>query len=142
MSVADKLTKIDENTLETFESGKKVQNAEWWDAFIKGRTTNNRLVANYMFQDFDPDNFYPTQDLYPYTITNMFHRFGTYQKKTIDLKKRLEDCGVKLDFSVRHSGVASYTFSSTRITALPEHWMHPKVSKVRRACCGGTFEMY
>lgn len=120
MNFSDKLIKAAENTIETFESGKKAQNAEWWDGFIKGRTNNNRLVASYMFQNFDPDNFYPTKDLYPYTITNMFTRFGYYQKKTVDLKKRLEDCGVKLDFSVRHSGVTSYAFSSTWITTLPE----------------------
>lgn len=123
MSIAEKYTTLTEKIPDVYEAGKTAQRKEHWRTFIASRTQDDGYVGgSHMFSYDHPDNFYPTEDIKPSTVSNMFLQFGMYngdKVKPISLKQRLEECGVKLDLS-NQTGVNSYMFNNTCFTELPE----------------------
>ena len=100
MSIAEKFEVIAD---EVYEKGKKDEYDKFWDNFQNyGKRTN----YSYAFQGhgFNNQNFYPKYDIRPvdaYAL-NLFYAWSVITDislRNINLKERLEECGVVLDTS-------------------------------------------
>ena len=110
MSISEKLTTIAENVPKVYNAGYEKGKAEggggdtfydaFWDDFQRnGVRTDYKDTFD---ENWTGNSFYPKYDLKP-TSTNgekMFNYFGRYTSEPyFNLKERLEECGVVLDFS-------------------------------------------
>ena len=115
MSIAEKLTTVAENVPKVYEAGQTAERELLWDSMLRGTVKTN------LFSYWNTEAFYPTRDI---VLTgssfSTFSMFGTYNgvsQNPINLKQRLEECGVTFDVS----GVtnANYMFSWATFTHLP-----------------------
>jgi hypothetical protein len=86
---------------EVYEAGKKAEWNEFWDAIQQNGTRGD---YSYAFRFFADSSFYPKYDIQPTSAIGMFG-----SSNIVDLKQRLLDCGVTLDFSKTTN--LSYMFS-------------------------------
>jgi hypothetical protein len=91
MNIAEKLTTIAENEQKVYESGKKAEYDRFWDNFQNNGT---RTDYNYGFNNWEDECIYPKYDMKPKTSERFL-----YVSTIKNLKQRLVDCGVILDFS-------------------------------------------
>ena len=114
MSIAEKFEVIAD---EVYEKGKKDEYDKFWDEYQNyGKRTN----YGYAFRGygFNNQNFYPKYDIRPVSYaTQLFYAWSNITDislRNINLKERLEECGVVLDLS-KATDVTSafaYFFSS------------------------------
>lgn len=130
MSIAEKLETIAENEIKVYEAGlakggydkgytdgKQAEYDAFWDRFqIYGRKT--LYTAAFMGDGWNDENFKPKYDILANGKTyGAFHIFeGSH---ITNIKKSLEDCGVKLSFS-GYKGAMTNAFTNSRTIALPE----------------------
>lgn len=110
MSIAEKLQTIAENEQKVFDAGKENANKEFWIAVQTkedGITPRDNYVYAFYHSSWSDKNFYPIYDIVPTKAERIFAYFG-YEKMrvsvggaaySLNLVDRLEECGVKLDFS-------------------------------------------
>lgn len=113
MTTAEKLTKVAENRQKLFDAGKQAELKALWDIL---QDYGNRTTYNYAFNVpyWNDETFYPQHDFKVVGIAqHMFYRIGV-----TNLKERLEECGVSLDFSEATN--MTYIFSSVNTVAVPE----------------------
>lgn len=114
MSIADKLTTVADNMSKVYEAGQKSEYDKFWDNF---QDYGNRTNYEKTFQGisgFNNQNFYPKYDIRPVgsKATYLFYGWTSITNeslKTINLKERLEECGVVLDLS--QATDVSYAFA-------------------------------
>jgi hypothetical protein len=99
---------------EGVEAGKKAQHREFWENFVSGRS----IDMSYAFYGWNASAFYPKVNMAPYQTGRMFYSFNSASKEPFNLKERLEECGVTVDFSL--STNVAYMFSGSYISDLPE----------------------
>lgn len=91
MSIAEKIARAKADLDEVYAAGKKAEWSEFWDAL---QSNGNRDSYGYAFARYEDNMFYPKYDIKPTAGNAIF----TYAN-VINLKQRLIDCGVELDFS-------------------------------------------
>lgn len=101
MTIAEKLSRAKADYDAVKEAGKQEQYDAFWDNY---QQNGNRRVYNYAFQGygFNVDNFYPKYDIVIEGAgNNAFYGWTTFpdEKARLNLKERLEQCGVVLDTS-------------------------------------------
>lgn len=97
---------------EGFADGKKTEYDRFWDAYqLNGKRTNYKEAFH--LEGWTDQSFNPKYDMQPTACDYMF-----YQSKITDLKQKLIDCGVTLDFS-NATNLYYFAMGST-ITHLPE----------------------
>lgn len=97
MSIADKLTTVAENVPKVYEQGKKAQEKEFWEEYLR-----NGYDMSGMFSGggWKADNFKPTKKMYPWSAARMFCLFDAGKHcAALDMVTHLEKLGVELDFS-------------------------------------------
>ena len=100
---------------DVFDAGKKSQYDEFWDSYQNnGKRTDYGYAFYRMHLGWDKI-FYPKYDMKPTSASNMFQYS---QLNNFNLKERLEECGVKLDFSKVTSCGACFNYAY--LTHLPE----------------------
>lgn len=113
------LDKIATGVNDVYEAGKKDEYDRFWDAYQKNGT--RRSYANaFNGNGFDFSNFYPKYDIVPTSANQLFYAWqtaGEGQTET-SLKKRLEECGVRLDISQVTSGAQMFQYGYC-LTELP-----------------------
>ena len=85
---------------DSYNEGRKDEYDRFWDAYQKNGTRTSYAYA-FLGQGFNFSNFYPKYDIVPTSANQMFYAWqtaGDGQTET-SLKKRLEECGVRLDIS-------------------------------------------
>lgn len=114
MTIAEKLQVIAENESKIYEAGKKAEYDKFWDSY---QNYGKRTKYEYGFpgEGWNDENFKPKYDMIlgaGYSATNMF-----WGCKIINLKKCLDDCGVKLDTgnATQFAGV----FQNSYVEVLP-----------------------
>lgn len=96
--------------------GKKAQHDEHMNAFIDNY---NSKTWQYAFYNSSQEFFYPTKKIVvKREAQSMFQFFGKSDAKVFNMKERLIECGVTMDFS--NSTTDRYLFYWTNISALPE----------------------
>ena len=102
MTIAQKLSRAKNDYDAVKEAGiaqgKQEQYDAFWDAY---QQNGNRTVYSFAFSGygFNADTFYPKYDIIPSGYNqNVFYGWSG-GKVTLNLKQRLEECGVKLDTS-------------------------------------------
>lgn len=117
MSISEKLQTIAENEQKVYDSGmtkgieqgKKAEYDAFWDSYQDyGNRTDYRRAFNLKW--WGDKNFYPKYDMFIKGAPND----GFAESTITNLKKRLEECGVILDFS--GATAFSYVFNSSKIT--------------------------
>ena len=96
--------------------GMQTEYDRFWDAY---QNYGNKTTYNSAFFEWDEKIFYPKYDIKPLTVSAMFQYFNRYGGNLLDLKKRLEECGVVLDCSNSY-GVVSYMFYLAYVSVVPE----------------------
>ena len=93
MSIAEKLTTVAENMPKVYEAGQQSEYDRFWDIY---QDNGKRDGYRYGFagNGWTEEIFKPKYDLKPYDANGMFR--GSY---IVNLKERLETCGVVLDLS-------------------------------------------
>lgn len=89
------------NIVVTAEGGDDYYDA-FWDAFQQKGSSNYRTPSGvFNGARFNADNFFPKYDIKPVGAANyLFYAWeNTTQSEVLDLKQRLQDCGVMLDTS-------------------------------------------
>ena len=115
MSIAEKLTTVAENVPKVYEAGQKSEYDKFWDAFQDfGNRTNYSTYAFYG-AGFNAGNFYPKYDIKPQGSCS--HLFYAWENSKLNLKERLEECGVVLDTS--KATVFAQAFNYSKFTELP-----------------------
>lgn len=81
-----------------YDRGKQEQYDAFWDAY---QQNGNRTVYSYAFSGygFNADTFYPKYDIIPSGYNQSVFYGWSGSKVRLNLKQRLEECGVKLDTS-------------------------------------------
>lgn len=107
------------DTETAYNEGRKDEYDRFWDAFQKNGT---RTTYRYGFpgNGFDFSNFYPKYDIVADEANQMFYAWqtaGVGQTET-SLKKRLEECGVRLDISRVTTGTQMFQYGYC-LTELP-----------------------
>lgn len=85
---------------DAYNEGRTAEYDRFWDAFQKNGARTN-YANGFTGQGFNFSNFYPKYDIVPTSANQMFYAWqtaGDGQTET-SLKKRLEECGVRLDIS-------------------------------------------
>lgn len=131
MSIAEKLTTIAENEQRVYEAGVTAEHDRFWDSCQqKGTRTDYRYA--FCYGSWHSGNFYPKYDIKPTgDASYMFTAICWGSWTGFSLKKRLADCGVKLDTS----GVTNATqmFNSSKFTELPT------IDLTKATSIGGAF---
>ena len=109
MNIAEKLFAVADNEMEVYKAGIRKENQHFWDAFLD---YGARKQYSYAFYNWQDERFYPLYDIVPTAATNMFQGCDVG-----DLKQRLSDCGVVLDF--KNCTTANYCFASSKVTKIP-----------------------
>jgi hypothetical protein len=111
MSVAEKLTTVAENMPKVFEAGQKLESNRFWDIYLNGTYFPYRFAGN----GWNDNTFEPNKDVVPSGSAEGMFR----QSKIVDLKGRLEACGVTLDLS--KVTVATFLFGYADVlTSVPK----------------------
>lgn len=115
MSIAEKLQTIAENEQRVYDAGRKAEYDAFWDSYQTDKWGSHILWYSYAFAGlrWNDDNFCPKYDIIPSGSANMFAECGIK-----DLKKRLQELGIKLDTSQTTS--TTYMFSNAYTTTIPE----------------------
>ena len=100
MSIAEKLTTVAENVSKVYEAGKKSERNSFWDAYLKSSYCVYKFAGN----GWTDKIFNPNADIKASGSAESMFR----QTKIVDLKGRLEACGVSLDLSKANN--ANYLF--------------------------------
>lgn len=123
MTIAEKLSRAKADYDAVKEAGKEQGKQEQYDAFWDNYQMNgNRRSYSYAFQGngFNVDNFYPKYDIVlEGSNPNVFYSWNQYpsDKTILNLKERLEECGVVLDTSKATSLTAMFGYG--RFTEIP-----------------------
>jgi hypothetical protein len=101
---------------EVYEAGKKSEYDTFWDTFQENgkRKSYNRGFAGF---GFDATNFYPKYDIKPMGDAQYMFYDWEYDRHNINLKERLEECGVALDLSGCKK--ATHMFGYGNFTEIP-----------------------
>ena len=100
---------------EVYEAGKKIEYDNFWDNYqIRGTRTNYN--NGFYGAGWNENNFYPKYDIRP-TGNYSTYIFAAVDKLRIDLEKRLNACGVVLDFS--QITQSDHEFYLAKFTKLP-----------------------
>ena len=91
MSIAEKITRAKADLDAVYAAGKKAEYDTFWDGL---QDYGNRDSYAYAFVRFSDEMFYPKYDIKPTTAPLIFTR-----SKINNIKQRLAECGVTLDFS-------------------------------------------
>lgn len=121
MNIAEKLTTIAENQERVFEAGKKANNEAFWASLVKKYTNINgsykdKESYSSTFSEWNGDMFYPTVNMYPEYANGMF-AFFNQNRPLLNLKARLEEQGVTIDFSNCEN--FTYAFNQAGISHIP-----------------------
>ena len=123
MGIKDKLMTIAENIPMVYnagvEQGKQEQYDEFWDSLQENGKRRNYSYAlvGYIF---NVDTFYPKYDIIMEgNASNAFYSWNHYSenKTVLNLKERLEECGVVLDTSKATNLTALFCYG--RFTEIP-----------------------
>lgn len=97
MDIAETLKEIHDNVLEVYKAGKKAQEQEFWDGYMKSEYTMDNMFAG---RGWNVDNFKPVKKMYPWSASGMFQGFdGLPSYEAMDMVEHLKKYGVTLDFS-------------------------------------------
>lgn len=97
MDIAETLKEIHDNVLEVYKAGKKAQEQEFWDGYMKSEYTMDNMFAG---RGWNVDNFKPVKKMYPWSASGMFQGFdGLPYYEAMDMVEHLKKYGVTLDFS-------------------------------------------
>lgn len=111
--LSEKLLLIAANEEKVYEAGKAAQYHAFWDHFQQNGEREGYQSA---FQWWDDEIFYPKYDIIAGQSDNVNTAYLFYLSKIRNIKKRLEDCGVKL---ICKSASAQAWFHSTKTTQIP-----------------------
>lgn len=106
---------------EGYTDGKNELIEKFWNSY---QNNGSRTNYYYAFNFMHPDTFYPTHNIKGTgnTMGQIFRNFnntyGVNWNENFDLAQRLQDCGVKLDFSAATS--CQLPFVQCRIKHIPE----------------------
>ncbi len=118
MSLTQNIARAKTDYNEVYEAGRKSQYDEFWDAFQKNGT------LTYYYQAFagygwSYKNFYPKYDINMRdTAFATFQGFGNGQNGLLNMRERLEECGVKMLCPVGEQ--MGSTFYGASISEMPE----------------------
>ncbi len=112
--LSEKLLLIAANEEKVYEAGKNAQYHTFWDHFQQNGKREGYQSA---FQWWDDEIFYPKYDIIAGQSDNVNTAYLFYLSKIKNIKKRLEDCGVKL---ICKSATAQAWFHSSKTTEIPE----------------------
>ena len=100
-----------------FKAGKKAEYDRFWDAFQDNgnRTNYNQAFNGYGFNSL---NFYPKYNITTIDASSMFINWNR-DTHAINLKERMEECGVKFDFSKTTNFLRVFYYVN-RVTEFPE----------------------
>lgn len=110
------IDKMREYIQKVYDAGIEWEHNEFWNVY---QNNGSKTTYNYAFAYWDKNIFTPQYNIIPLTMSGIFYGFNSNNVEALDLKKRLLDLGVMLDFS-KISGVTSYAFWSANISILPE----------------------
>lgn len=122
------------------EDGKQAEKDDFWSKYMKN--INEGGDANYLFAGscWNSTTFYPKYDIVPKSLnySSMFSYFSWEETPRIDLAQRLEECGVKLDFS-QTTGSTSNLFAYCYVTRLPKLDLSHTTSQYDRTFRGARY---
>lgn len=108
-TIKEEALKLQKNIDNVYKAGQKAEYDNFWDAH---QQNGSRLQYNYTFFRWNLSKmFYPKYDI---KLTSAISTFQYCRGDKFDLVKRLEECGVVLDFSESINYVS--TFSDSNIT--------------------------
>lgn len=114
MSMNERAERIKANVPKVYEAGKRAEYDTFWDAF----QASDRQSYARMFNEWKPSIFYPKYDIVPLSdCERLFNNWKDKDASELDLKARLEECGVTLDLS--HATRFERLFSYSAFTVLP-----------------------
>lgn len=114
MSMNERAERIKANVPKVYKAGKRAEYDTFWDAF----QASDREVYIRMFNEWKPSIFYPKYDIVPSgDCERMFYNWKVREASKLDLKARLEECGVSLDLS--HATRFKKLFAYSAFTVLP-----------------------
>lgn len=113
MSIAEKLEQLAENVPKVYESGRTAEREAFWNAYLADNSYTTYQVARFSGNGWNDTTFYPNQDLH---VKYGYHWF--YYNMVTNLKERLAECGVTLDFSEARD--VGSMFEGAVTTELPE----------------------
>lgn len=113
MSISEQLTTIAENVPKVYASGQSAEREAFWNAYLADDSYTTYQVARFSGNGWNDATFYPDRDLH---VKYGYHWF--YYNNVTNLKERLAECGVTLDFSeARDTGSM---FEGAVTTEVPE----------------------
>lgn len=121
MTVADRITRAKNDMDEVYAAGKEAYESDWWDTFQKKGT---RTGYRNGFTSFPAELFFPKYDIVSSAaVHEMFRTFpvsagSNPESKSLDLVARLQECGVKIDFSNATAENSAFYFAA--VTTVPE----------------------
>ena len=116
MTTTEKYNTLIEKIPAVFEAGKAQGGGgdnNFWEGFLEGRTD-----LAYAFYAWNASAFYPTKNISPVQSGRMFYYFNNTPQTPFNLKERLEECGVTIDFS--NSRNVDFMFGGSYVSELPE----------------------
>ncbi len=102
---------------EVYEAGKTKEWSDFWDAY---QEIGERTDYSYAFRGsgWNSNTFYPKYDIKPTgESAKSSYMFAGWGRPYIDMEKRLNECGVEIDFSQLTS--SNYEFYLSKMTNLP-----------------------
>lgn len=117
MSLTSNIARAKTDYDEVYEAGKQAQYDEFWDAF---QQNGNRTDYKYGFagKGWSAKTFYPKYDMTVSNTLGMFQEFGSSETSPLNLRERLEECGVRIFIAT--TGQMGNTFYAAYITEIPE----------------------
>ena len=106
---------------EGLDAGKKAEYDKFWDAYQhKGSSDYMSIQGVFNGARFNVDNFFPKYDIKPVGAANyLFYAWELNRhSEVLDLKQRLEDCGVMLDTSGA-TGISNMFSYSSALCNIP-----------------------
>lgn len=114
MSMKERAERIKANVPKVYEAGKRAEYDAFWDAF----QASDRQSYARMFNEWKPSIFYPKYDIVPLSdCERLFNNWKDKDASELDLRARLEECGVTLDLS--HATRFEKLFAYSAFTVLP-----------------------
>lgn len=96
MSIAEKLITIADNELKVYKAGQKVEYNNFWDNYLADNSvTHTSHMNKFSGAGWNDNTFYPTQDI------KLGYANGCFKYCLVsNIRQRLIDCGVSLDYSM------------------------------------------
>lgn len=122
---------------EVYEAGKKTKNEEFFDKYlnlddVSVTSTNHESLFSGL--GWNNDTFYPTKDISVGYGYKMF-----YRNRVTNIRQRLIDCGVKLDFTTANdTGMMFESCKSTELPTIELHHPNLVVGQTQRLCYNCT----